>query len=876
MKHDVRVILAILRKDVLGLLPLIGLAFVVFLMVPAIANMKLEGLAGDFEFWVALQANFYYIGFFLAALLMILVLQQDPAASLHADWLTRPISRRNWLLAKLLFMLLVIVLPVIVGRILINLSAGLGIGLSFSYAFGIEKMGSLLFVPLLFVIALLTPNLRKFIALFMMMLLVFLMPAWNVTRTLLVTIGIALTAIPEALMWLQAVFMVIAGIVGIAVVYWLLYCRREQRAALIAFWTMIASIMLIAFPPEWLYDQDTAIALHRLLLNDDSSVLEDAVVLEHALACFPAARLNDGLTNDEEERHLGQALWISEALVDSGDSPLSLATAIRYREQLREWYSPSLYPHTEHNVKWRLDRVHSTAHYTADSLATDIALRRSYTAHNRFDPVAVTETDYWLLDEEYVDRLAADPTTQFHLKQDLALLAPTPYELPVDGERHHLPELGSCKAELDSLNNSIDIECLKRGARASLISAQLIGVPSSRVDSYSRPVFTSDWLESLGRTRTELTLAKVSLAPHSSILLTAWHIERMLHKELEFAGMLGAESSICPLPQEQTLLAVENSSWSDKSPHQTSSVAVGNGVRIQVLDWRAGNIKDAPTLFLLHGLGASAHAWDDFAPRLTEHYNVVAMTRRGIGESSKPEQGYDIATLSTDVLAVLDALNLESPILVGHSLGGEELSYIGAHHPERVSGLIYADAAYDRTRPADKRFQALSASLPEAPPVRPSETTSYAALADYSRRIGRTGIVVPEGEILATYDLSTGGRTFNELYLDAIMIGLQSPRYSDIPVPALGLFAMPSSPESLMEAWYDADDPRIQTTVQELYELELRSREEQIARFDNEMQDSQVLTLLDANHWIFASHEDESLEAIRRFVDSLPVLASED
>jgi pimeloyl-ACP methyl ester carboxylesterase len=867
MKPNLTVIFAIVKKDVFGLLPLIALSAVIFLMMPAIANLELDGVAAEIEFWVVLQANFYYIGFFLAALLMISVLQQDPAASLHADWLTRPISRTNWLLAKLLFMFLVIVLPVVVGRFLINLSSGLGLGLSLSYALGIEKLGALLFVPLLFVIALLTPNLRKFIGLFMLMVLVFLMPAWSVTRMLLVAIGISLTAIPDALMWLQAVGMVSAGILGIVAVYWFLYCRRQQRAALISFWVMIASIMFVAFPPDWLYDQNTAIAMHRLLINDDNAELEDAVVLEHALACFPAARLNDGLSSEDKDMHLAQAGWISETTMGSGANPLSLATTVSYREQLREWYSPSLYPSREHNVKWRLDRIRASAHYSADALQDEVPLKRSFTAYNRFNPIAATDTDFWLLNDEYVDRLAADPSTRFHLNYDLALLAPTPYELPVDGQRHDFAELGSCKAELDSLNNQIDIECLKRGRRASLISAQLIGVPSSKVDSYDRATFTADWVEAIGRSRTELTLSRVSLVDHSSILLTAFNIERVLSKELVFDGMLGAETSICPLPQEQALLAVENSSWSDKSPHQVSSVAVGNGVRIQVLDWRGGEIKDAPTLFLIHGLGATAHAWDDFAPQLAEHYNVVAMTRRGIGESSKPDQGYDIATLSGDVLAVIEALGLESPILVGHSLGGEELSYIGAHHPDKVSALIYADAAYDRTQSGDRRYQQLSMSLPDAPPIRPGESTSYAAMANYSRRIGRSGIVIPEGEILATYDLSTGGRTFNELYLDAIMIGLQAPRYSEIPLPALGLFAVPGSAESLMEAWYDQEDPEVQAVVQELYERELQNKTAQIERFDNDMPNSTAIVLPDANHWIFASHEAESLAAIREFVD---------
>ena len=59
--------------------------------------------------------------------------------------------------------------------------------------------------------------------------------------------------------------------------------------------------------------------------------------------------------------------------------------------------------------------------------------------------------------------------------------------------------------------------------------------------------------------------------------------------------------------------------------------------------------------------------------------------------------------LGDDVLAVIDSRKLNQPVLVGHSIGGEELSSVGSRHPERVAGLIYLDAGYsyayyDRSR----------------------------------------------------------------------------------------------------------------------------------------------------------------------------------
>lgn len=85
---------------------------------------------------------------------------------------------------------------------------------------------------------------------------------------------------------------------------------------------------------------------------------------------------------------------------------------------------------------------------------------------------------------------------------------------------------------------------------------------------------------------------------------------------------------------------------------------------------------------------------DDFAPKLTVSYHVYGITRRGFGASSHPDSGYSADRLGNDVIAVIDSLKLYRPVLVGHSIGGEELSSVGSRHPEKVAGLIYLDAGY--------------------------------------------------------------------------------------------------------------------------------------------------------------------------------------
>jgi non-heme chloroperoxidase len=123
-------------------------------------------------------------------------------------------------------------------------------------------------------------------------------------------------------------------------------------------------------------------------------------------------------------------------------------------------------------------------------------------------------------------------------------------------------------------------------------------------------------------------------------------------------------------------------------------VTVDKNVKLEVLDWGGTG---RPLVFLA-GLGNTAYTFDKFAQQFTANYHVYGITRRGFGASSHPDpsiiSNYSADRLGDDVLAVIDDLKLNRPILVGHSIAGEELSSIGSRHPEKVSGLIYLEAAY--------------------------------------------------------------------------------------------------------------------------------------------------------------------------------------
>lgn len=105
-----------------------------------------------------------------------------------------------------------------------------------------------------------------------------------------------------------------------------------------------------------------------------------------------------------------------------------------------------------------------------------------------------------------------------------------------------------------------------------------------------------------------------------------------------------------------------------------------NRINLHYLDW--GGSGDA--LLFLAGMGCNAHNFDDFAPRFANTFHVMALTRRGHGESDHPETGYDVDTLTEDLRQFLDALGIENVVLAGHSMASVELSHFSALYPKRV------------------------------------------------------------------------------------------------------------------------------------------------------------------------------------------------
>jgi pimeloyl-ACP methyl ester carboxylesterase len=156
-------------------------------------------------------------------------------------------------------------------------------------------------------------------------------------------------------------------------------------------------------------------------------------------------------------------------------------------------------------------------------------------------------------------------------------------------------------------------------------------------------------------------------------------------------------------------------------------INVGDGVKVEVVDWGGSG----RPLILLAGSGNSALVYEDFARKLTDACHVYGITRRGYGQSSKPERGYSVPELAEDVWRVLQSLYIVKPVVVGHSMAGSEVSFLGQKHSPDLAALIYLDG---NTDPMDypwsnAEYRELTtkhaSDTPAAPPKRTAASRRY-------------------------------------------------------------------------------------------------------------------------------------------------------
>jgi pimeloyl-ACP methyl ester carboxylesterase len=160
------------------------------------------------------------------------------------------------------------------------------------------------------------------------------------------------------------------------------------------------------------------------------------------------------------------------------------------------------------------------------------------------------------------------------------------------------------------------------------------------------------------------------------------------------------------------------------APEVRARFVVVDGVRLHVADYGGAG----PPLLAVHGTGFCARLFDVLAPYLTPHVHLLALDRRGHGDSDKPETGYQLVDFAEEIAGVVTALGLPGVAALGHSAGGTALAMAEGRHRGCVSRIAMVDPIMFAARAAAAGVRAVAASLAERTAKRRGEWPSAAAM----------------------------------------------------------------------------------------------------------------------------------------------------
>lgn len=293
-------------------------------------------------------------------------------------------------------------------------------------------------------------------------------------------------------------------------------------------------------------------------------------------------------------------------------------------------------------------------------------------------------------------------------------------------------------------------------------------------------------------------------------------------------------------------------------------VTVQPNVKIETLDWGG----TGRPVVLLAGLGNTAHDFYKFANDLKTKYHVYGITRRGFGVSGKPAPtaaNYSADRLGDDVIAVIDALKIDKPVLIAHSVAGEELSDIGKRFPQKVAALIYLEAGYGYALYDPKHgflyldakaVQNTLANLTFGPPREKAQLDEL--LGTELPRLKRG---LESEKTFADAMPADLPKDPNEAVELAIIHG-EAIFDPPIDLPILAIFAQPHDLSILSKA-----DPNKRAAAVASFDAETAA---QIDYFKHALPAARVIVVPHANHFVYLSNEADVLRAVNAFISALP------
>jgi pimeloyl-ACP methyl ester carboxylesterase len=103
---------------------------------------------------------------------------------------------------------------------------------------------------------------------------------------------------------------------------------------------------------------------------------------------------------------------------------------------------------------------------------------------------------------------------------------------------------------------------------------------------------------------------------------------------------------------------------------------------------------DGPPMVLVHGFSCDSHDWSWQIPHFSSSRRLIVVDLRGHGRSSAPDDGYGVASLASDVIALLDHVACGPTVAMGHSLGGAIVTSIAVERPDLVAAVVAVDPGH--------------------------------------------------------------------------------------------------------------------------------------------------------------------------------------
>lgn len=146
-----------------------------------------------------------------------------------------------------------------------------------------------------------------------------------------------------------------------------------------------------------------------------------------------------------------------------------------------------------------------------------------------------------------------------------------------------------------------------------------------------------------------------------------------------------------------------------------SLVSLASGVELSTTTFLPPTTVTGVDVLLTHGLASNQRLWFGAAEALAAlGHRVITFDQRGHGQSSKPDDGYDMATVADDLALLIDALGLDHPVIGGQSWGGNVVLEASHRHGNAIAGAVLVDGGFLHLRRQFPEWQDCADAL--APP----------------------------------------------------------------------------------------------------------------------------------------------------------------